>query len=364
MTINAALPSVSLLPGMMSNEELFWHWRTGITPYFHSVPLADPRKPPQVPEIHLYNAQSFLFFDTKFSRQKFVRDRNWLRRNDDSDHVGLQLYLNGSNQVDHGDQSFMMAPGDIYAINLGFEIDASCTDAEVLSVILPREAVADYMPSLQDARGVVFRHNTIAGRLLADFMLSMRGILPTSVASDAQILSNSLIGLLRVLLADGNPMSVEAKGGTLTTLQRYIDQKLGDPDLGVDSICAAYRMSRATLYRLFQNQGGVRAYILRRRLMASFKALTSLDQAKRGIFDLALEFGFSSPSHFTTRFREQFGMTPSEVREAAQSHHSKGTTPRLSSHHAGYHDVELMQRWTQELGHSTRTIARVSQPAS
>ena len=348
----------------MSNEELFWHWRNGITPYFHSVPLADPRNPPQVPEIRLYNVQSFLFFDTKFSRQKFVRDLSWLRRHDDSDHVGLQLYLNGSNQVDHGDQSFMIAPGEIYAINLGYEIDASCTDAEVLSIILPREAIADYMPSLQDARGVVFRQNTIAGRLLGDFMLSLRGILPTSVATDAPVLSNSLIGLLRVLLADGSPLSGEARDGTLTALQRHIDHHLSDPNLGVDSICAAYRMSRATLYRLFQNHGGVRGYILRRRLMASFKSLTSLDMAKRGIFELALECGFTSPSHFTTRFREQFGMTPSEVREAAQSHHTKGTAPLLSSPNAGYQDVELMQRWTQELGHAPHSTQQVSRQAS
>ena len=33
------LPSVSLLPGMLPNEELFWHWRRGIAPYFESVPL-------------------------------------------------------------------------------------------------------------------------------------------------------------------------------------------------------------------------------------------------------------------------------------------------------------------------------------
>lgn len=348
------LPSVSLMPGMLPNEELFLHWRKGIEPYFRSVPLADPRDPPQVPEVHLYNCDSFLFFDTNLSRQKFVRDGDWLRRNDDSDHVGLQLFLRGSNQVENGGRDFVIEPGGICAVNLGYEIDATCTDAEVLSIILPRDALAEHLPVLHDARGLLFDPASTPGRLLGDFMHSLRRTLPVAAASDAPLLSESLMGLLRVLLAGGDPISIEARRGVFTAVQQHIDAHLGDPDLGVETLCARFRVSRATLYRLFHDQGGVRAYILRRRLMACFKALTAPALTDLGIFEVALNCGFSSPSHLSSRFREHFGMTPSEVREAARHHHDRGEAPVRSSDEDGLADIELMQRWTVELGDRDR----------
>lgn len=356
------LPSVSLLPGMLPNEELFWHWRRGIAPYFESVPLADPRHPPQVPEVHLYNAGGFLFFDTRFSRQRFVRDASWLRRNDDSDHVGLQLFLRGSNQVENGGRDYLMGPGSIFAVNLGYEIEATCTDAEVLSVILSRDWLADHLPALLDARGPIFPEGSMAARLFADFMLSLRRQLPHASPADAPVLSDSVLGMLRSLIGHGDPLSVEARPGVLTALQQYIEDNLSEPDLGVDALCARFRMSRATLYRLFKDLGGVRDYIQRRRLMGCFRALTTRANMSRGIFDVALDYGFSSPSHLATRFRQHFGMSPSEVREAARSRQAAGGV-ELSGPD-GVSDVELMRRWTRELGASARpeAVAAAAQP--
>jgi len=334
---------------MLPDEELFWHWRRGIAPYFESVPLADPRHPPQAPEIHLFNAGGFLFFDTKFSRQKFVRDAAWLRRNDDSDHVGLQMFLSGSNQVENGGKDFLMGSGGIFAVNLGYEVDASCTDAEVLSIILPRDWLKAHLPVLLDARGRLLSDDSMSGRLFADYMMSLRRNLPAASSADAPVLSESLLGMLRALLVGADATSVEARDGVFATLARHVDDNLADPNLGVDLLCARFRMSRATLYRLFSGHGGVRDYIQRRRLMACFKALTARRNANRGVFDVALDYGFASHSHLATRFREHFGMTPSEVREAARSHHSRGDVVLSEEGESGLADVELMRRWTREL---------------
>lgn len=356
------LPSVSLLPGMLPNEELFWHWRTAISPYFESVPLADPRNPPQVPEVHLYNAGGFLFFDSKLSRQKFVRDAAWLRRNDDADHVGLQVYLRGGNRIENGGRGYVMQPRDTYAVNLGYEIDAACTDAEVLSVVLPRDLLADHLPALHDARGPLFAGDSTAGRLFVDFMVSMRRNLPISSVADAPILSHTLLGLLRALVGAEDPVSVEARRGVFDALRTYIDDNLGTPDLGVAHLCARFRISRATLYRLFQGEGGVRDYILRRRLMACFRALSSPAHAGRGIFDIALDFGFISPSHLSARFREHFGMSPSEVREAAAGRPVGATVPKADLAPDGLSSVEIMQRWMQRLSTGAER-ARAAAPA-
>jgi len=354
MALDSALPSVSLIPGTLSNEELFWRWRTGISHYFRSVPLVDPRRPTRAPKVHFYNAGGFHFYHTDLSEQQYVRDPAWLRRNDDSDPVAIQLFLQGTNHVENAGRTYVMAPGMINSVNLGYEVRSSCTDAEALTLALPRLMVAEHLPSLHETHGPLFALDSTAGRLLGDFMHSLRETLPAASAADAPVLCQALFGLLQVLIANGDPHSVDARDGTFIAVRRHIDRNLGDPNLGVASICAKYRMSRATLYRLLQDEGGVRGYILRRRLLACFTALSSETQMKRGIFDIALDYGFTSPSHFATRFRDEFGMTPSEVREAAQAQHARGQSPIFTAASADLPDVELMQRWSLELGSKDR----------
>lgn len=356
----ARIPSLSLLPGMLPPEELFWHWRQAINPYFDSVPLADPRKPPQVPEIHMYNAGGFLFMDTKFSGQKFVRDNSWLRRNDDSDHIGLQVYISGRNRCENGGSDFVLGTNGVYAVNLGYEVEAVCSDAEVLSIILPRDRVTEDLPALAEARGLMFDGDTTSGKLLSGFFHLLRTTMPTTSASDAPVLTESLMGLLRALVMAGDPSSIEAQSGVFAALRKYIDQNLGDPGLGVETICAHFRMSRATLYRILKAHGGVRDYIQRRRLMLVFKALSAPTNIERGVFDIALEYGFINAGHLSTRFREYFGMSPSEAREAARSHAAHGNVLFKGGEEDGLSDVEIMQRWSKELGESSRRATAAS----
>ncbi len=336
---------------MLPPEELFWHWRRAISPYFESIPLYDPERPPQIPEIHSFNVGGFLFMDTKFSAQKFVRDSSWLHSNDDSDHVGLQLFLNGRNHCENGGTDFVLDPHGICAVNLGYEVDALCSDAEVLSIVLPRERIAEDLPALADARGVLFDTATTSGRLLSGYLHLLRSTLPTASAEDAPMLSETLIGLLRTLLGGGDPTSTEAHAGVRAALLKHIDRHLNDPNLGTESLCAHFRMSRATLYRILKTEGGVRDYIQRRRLMAVFQALASPANMGRGIFEIGLEYGFSNPSHLSARFRDHFGMTPSEVREAAHSHIRHGRSPLSEGvRERGLSDAEIMERWSKELG--------------
>ncbi|WP_159107303.1 helix-turn-helix domain-containing protein [Azospirillum sp. B4] len=343
-----AIPSIAIVPGTQPPEELFWRWRQCISPYFESVPLADPRNPPQAPDIRLFNVGPFLYFDTKFSRQKFVRNAAWHRQNDDVDHLALQYFLSGSNQVENGAKEYAIQAGGTYAVNFGYEIDAACSDAEILTVVLPRSALMEHLPQLATARGELFAPGSMAGRLFGDFMLSLRRNLPIATPADTDLLYNTLLGMLSVLHANGDPAARDSRRGALQSLRRHIDENLGDAALDVAALCARFRMSRATVYRLFEDLGGVRTYILRRRLTASFRALTEPAGMTRGVFDIAMDYGFTSASHFAARFREAFGMSPSEVREAARALHAKGE-PALRPTSGDLSDTELMVRWTREL---------------
>lgn len=53
-------------------------------------------------------------------------------------------------------------------------------------------------------------------------------------------------------------------------------------------------------------------YIRQRRLA---KAINLLRNSSKPIFDIALDFGFGSQSHFTYMFRKEFGITPYDFRQ-------------------------------------------------
>ena len=47
------------------------------------------------------------------------------------------------------------------------------------------------------------------------------------------------------------------------------------------------------------------------------KARELLERTRRLTLDIALDVGFKTPSHFTSRFRREFGTTPRAIRSGA-----------------------------------------------
>lgn len=81
-------------------------------------------------------------------------------------------------------------------------------------------------------------------------------------------------------------------------------------------MAAALHVSRATLYRRFEAEGGIVHYIRQRRLLRAHPLPAGNAQRvfpKR----LADELGFNCAAQFSRSFRAQFGYSPSEVGELA-----------------------------------------------
>ncbi len=345
----AKIPSAHLPAGAFEREEQFWQWRQAISPYFESIPLIDPRDSEHPQTIRQFLVGNFIMIDSQFARQRFIRDAHWRRQHDDVDHIALQAYLTGRNMVANGNKDYVEDCGGIFAVNLGYEVNASATDADVVSVVLSRDWVASEIPGLLDACGCLFAPNSMAARLFTNFMVSLRQVLPVATVNDVATLNESLIGLLAALVRQNDATAADAHSGVFMALHQFVDAHLTDPDLGPTKLCQHFRLSRATLFRLFKEHGGVQAYIQRRRLIACFKALSTPQQMDRLIYDIALDYGFSSPSHFSTLFRQHFEMTPSEVRDQARVQYLRG----LRAAHpdaANLSDVQLMQNWARALG--------------
>jgi AraC-like DNA-binding protein len=115
-----------------------------------------------------------------------------------------------------------------------------------------------------------------------------------------------------------------------TRAERFIEARLADPDLSAEQICAALRVSRSHLYRLFERCGGIANFIQARRIDKIHTALLDPLEARR-ISDLAYDYGFVSAAHFSRCFRRHLGYSPSEARASKSLSNGASSTDELRS---------------------------------
>jgi AraC-like DNA-binding protein len=94
----------------------------------------------------------------------------------------------------------------------------------------------------------------------------------------------------------------------------YIEQAFDNPDLSPASVAVALRISVRYLHLLFAQRGHTTAgWIRERRLAFCREALANIDSGL-SVTDVALQAGFTDPSHFSRVFRHRFGMAPNQYR--------------------------------------------------
>lgn len=346
----APIMQAALLSGTLPDDELRALWRQSVAPYFDARPI-ERDGPMRLPEIRQYSLGSVLLADSRFSAQTYDRDRRWMRHHEDSDHLLLQLFAEGRNLAVNGTDEYVQTPGNVCAVNLAYEARSVSTDGRALTLVLPRDLLHDSLPHLSDARGALFAPGSASARIFSDYLLSLGENLARATQDEAPALARATIALLGSLTVGNDVVSSAARNATLHSACRYIDAHLADPDLGVTGICRYLRCSRATLYRLFNAQGGVQEFIRRRRLVACFKAISSPAQAHRRIYDIALDYGFTSPSHFSHLFRSHFGVSPREARDLDAA--ATRQPPPGASASTGEQAVEQIWLWARTLAGRT-----------
>ena len=99
----------------------------------------------------------------------------------------------------------------------------------------------------------------------------------------------------------------------LTKVLSIIDQNISNPAFSVEQLCALLFLSRVTLHRKLKamiNKSSI-DLILDIRLR---KAKELLQTGHYRIAEVAYKVGFNDPKHFARKFKELFGITPSEVK--------------------------------------------------
>lgn len=120
-------------------------------------------------------------------------------------------------------------------------------------------------------------------------------------------------GDARIVTRQGREM---LSNHTLRRLRDYVENSLAE-DLDVTMMADAAGLSPAHFARAFAATVGMTPfhYVMTRRLA---RARELLERTRRPALDIALDVGFKTPSHFTSRFRREFGVTPRAIRPDAR----------------------------------------------
>jgi AraC-like DNA-binding protein len=91
-----------------------------------------------------------------------------------------------------------------------------------------------------------------------------------------------------------------------------VEARLSDSDLTVDDLAAAMSLSRVQLYRKVKAVSGASPVELLRtaRLNRGYQLLVKGDKT---VSEVAYEVGFTAPSYFTKCFKDEFGISPSDL---------------------------------------------------
>lgn len=109
------------------------------------------------------------------------------------------------------------------------------------------------------------------------------------------------------------PMAHDIHITVVCALSKWIENHLGRV-IHLEELASYSGYSLWHMQKLFKESTGISLgkYIRERRLAGAVYQLSASDTP---IFDIAMDFGFGSQSHFTYMFRKRFNITPHEFRQ-------------------------------------------------
>ena len=234
---------------------------------------------------------------------------------DGVDHFVIHIVRSGSYQVDAGRGLVRVPPASLILVDMAQPMQSRSKDAHILTVSMARSLVTEALGSIRGLHGRVRGGDRVA--LFVDFAVALTGRVNALPPDMVRGTTRALIALFSAAAGDlvehERLEASEADAARLDRARGTIEQRLGDPLFGPDALVAASGLSRATLYRLFRLEGGLMAYIQRRRLDQVRVALSRRSE-KRSLATIAGDSGFLSESHCSRQFLSAFGIRPGEYR--------------------------------------------------
>jgi AraC-like DNA-binding protein len=301
------------------NQLLAWRARVG-----HVVDVPPSNK--QVAagfgaNIDKYAINEMTFTDTRTDAMRLERSVARVSIDSHRDYV-FQVFLEGETGNVTGMHKKRSATGSaqgIIAFDLNQPFRVERPACHVLSLFVPRTIVDAGLSDGESIHGRVVQQGSPLAGLVLDHVTAISKEIPQLGLGGAV---DALTAGARLLVAafrkESRLMGTERaalQAAVMGQVRRFVEANLHQGDLTPSSVVAALQLKRATIYRWFEHEGGLGAYIRHRRLRMAADELVRFPQIP--VTEIAYGLGFKSASDFTRAFRRAFDMSPQDTRARA-----------------------------------------------
>lgn len=296
-------------------------WRDRVAHILDVLPSIEQIAKPFQASIDRYQIDDRLFTDC--SSDALLLDRSIGRISTDNLRGYLfHVFVQGGIDFVNGQSSQIsqsIAPGSIAVIDLNQPFRVLRSKCRVLSLFVPRAAVEAIFPNASTLHGRVLENTMPLTQVVNEQVIALAGALPAMPLNQAAIAFDVCIEL--ILAAFGKQTNLQGnaraavRAAMLDKARRHIADNLHQASLSPESLMAALQLPRPTIYRLFEHEGGLGAYIRNCRLREAADELVNFPTVS--IQEIAYGLGFKSASDFTRAFRRAYALSPQEMRSNA-----------------------------------------------
>lgn len=199
------------------------------------------------------------------------------------------------------------------------------------SIALAQEEI-DFQPDLHPSFCILRRCDPMGSMIALNLRFVIdepSGFSPGATTEVGETLKSLITGVLRQLAgrnADRNAMHI----AMAQAARMYVLDNIRRPDLSAAEIAHAIGVSRSSLYRLFEEEGGVQKHISTTRLVLAHARLATEPGGRGYVGRVSTEFCFADQFAFSKAFKKEFGVSPKDI-QACVGFEARNTRPDQTS---------------------------------
>ena len=207
----------------------------------------------------------------------------------------------------------------IVALDMGQPVRMQRNACRVLTFFVPGDIVQEVFPDPEAIHGRTLHGSTPFVQLIIEHIAALARNIAHLSAGEADGAIRAGAQLLVAAFGKeaglaGNARAA-ARAAMFGQVRRHIKAHLYEETLSPETVLEALHLPRRSLYRLFEHEGGLSAYIRHLRLRSAADDLARYPHV--AVMNIAYGVGFKSASDFTRAFRRAFGMAPQDFRAMA-----------------------------------------------
>ena len=222
----------------------------------------------------------------------------------------------GVQLVEQYGRSIKAEAGDCLLVDClaGFEFDFP-QGVEALVLEIQRDWLACWLPAPEEATARLLDGHSGWGATLSSALSNVTRTTVNAAGAPSTVQAEQIVSLLALAAANDGPPSSTHKRALLRRVTETLRERCHESDLDPARVAAALGLSRRYVHLLFATAGTTFSQELYGcRLQRAQRLLRDKRFDGLEIAEIAWNCGFNEPSHFTRRFRERFGLTPSAYR--------------------------------------------------